>query len=113
MPSNTIECLYGDIVKYDIRHLERMMNPMKQFDYVVKSPLGLDMRRTGLLSKLAKRYADTDITVSQGGRAAKAGQLSRLMGMCIRTGDRVTVTVDGPSETNAFFNARVFFENNL
>ena len=89
------------------------MNLMKQFDYVVKSPLGLDMRRTGLLSKLARRYADTDIIVSKDGRAAKAGQLSRLMSMCIRTGDRVTVTVDGPCEANAFFNARVFFENNL
>ena len=86
---------------------------MKQFDYVIRSPLGLDMRRTGLLSKLAKRYADTAITVSKGGQAARAGQLSRLIAMGVRTGDRVTVTADGPSETDALFNARIFFENNL
>lgn len=86
---------------------------MKQFDYVIKSPLGLDLRRTGLLSKLAKRYTNTDITVSKNGQSARASQLTRLMSMCVRTGDRVTVTVDGPSENDALFNARVFFENNL
>lgn len=86
---------------------------MKQFDYVIKNPLGLDLRRTGLLSKLAKRYTDTDITVSKNSQAARANQLTRLMSMCVRTGDRVTVTIDGPSENDAFFNARVFFENNL
>ena len=86
---------------------------MKEFDYVVKSPLGLDMRRTGLLSKLARRYAGTDITISKGGLAARAGQLSRLMAMSVRTGDKITVTINGPSEANALFNARMFFENNL
>lgn len=86
---------------------------MKQFDYVIKNPLGLDLRRTGLLSRLARRYADTDITVSKSSQTARASQLARLMGMCVRTGDRVTVTVDGPSENDAFYNARVFFEHNL
>lgn len=86
---------------------------MKQFDYVIKNPLGLDLRRTGRLSKLARRYTGTDITVSKSGQAARASQLARLMSMCVRAGDRVTVTIDGPSESDAFFNTKVFFEHNL
>ena len=86
---------------------------MKQFDYKIHNPSGMDMRRAGLLAKLAKRYADTTITVAKGDQSAKAGQLTRMMGLAIKSGDKVLVTVDGPAEKNAFFNTRVFFGKNL
>lgn len=86
---------------------------MKQFDYTIQNPLGMDLRRTGLLVKLAKRYEDTEITVAKGNQAVKASQLMRMMELSVRSGDKVVVTVNGPAENNAFFNTRVFFENNL
>lgn len=86
---------------------------MKQFDYIIKNPLGMDVRRTGLLTKLAKRYADTTITVGKENQTVNANQLSRMLRLGVKSGDKVVITVDGPSEGNAFFNTRVFFENNL
>lgn len=86
---------------------------MKQFDYTIQNPLGMDLRRTGLLVKLAKRYEDTTITIAKGNQIAKANQLTRMMCMSVRSGDNIVVTVDGPAESSAFFNTRVFFENNL
>ena len=86
---------------------------MKQFDYTVQNPLGMDLRRTGLLTKLAKRYTDTAITVAKGDQTANASQLMRMMGLSVKSGDKIVVTVDGPSESGAFFNVRRFCENNL
>lgn len=86
---------------------------MKQFDYTIQNPLGMDVRRTGLLAKLAKRYEDTTITIAKGNQTVRANQLSRLMRLAVKNGDNVVVTVDGPSEQNAYFNTRVFFESNL
>lgn len=86
---------------------------MKQFDYTIQNPLGMDLRRTGLLVKLAKRYEDTTITVAKGNQIAKASQLTRMMQLNVKSGDNIVITVDGPSEMNALFNTRVFFENNL
>ena len=86
---------------------------MKQFDYTIQNPQGMDLRRTGLLAKLAKRYADTTITVAKGGQAANAGQLMRMMRLAVKDGDKIVVTVDGPSESSAFFNMRRFCESNL
>ena len=86
---------------------------MTQFDYTVHNPLGLDLRRTGLLSKLAKRYADTTITVAKGNQVAKASQLTQMMRMAIKSGDKIVVAVDGPAESTALFNVRRFFEDNL
>lgn len=86
---------------------------MKQFDYTIQNPLGMDLRRTGLLTKLAKRYTDTTITVAKGDQAANAGQLMRMMGLSVKSGDKIVVTVDGPAESSAFFNMRRFCENNL
>ena len=86
---------------------------MQQFNYTIQNPLGMDVRRIGLLTKLAKRYTDTTITVAKGNQAVKAGQLMKMMELSVKRGDNILVTVYGPAENNAFFNTRVFFENNL
>ena len=86
---------------------------MKQFDYTIRNPQGMDIRRTGLLAKLAKRYTDTTITVEKGGQAANAGQLMRMMSLAVKNGDKIVVTVNGPAEDSALFNTRRFCESNL
>ena len=86
---------------------------MQQFNYTIQNPVGMDVRRIGLFTKLAKRYTDTTIIVAKGNQTVKAGQLMKMMGMSVKKGDNILVTVDGPAERDAFFNTRVFFENNL
>ena len=86
---------------------------MKQFIHTVSDPLGIHARPAGLLAKAAREYPDTEITVAKGGESARATQLMRLMGMGIRQGDQVTVTLNGPDEERAAESIRRFFEENL
>ena len=51
---------------------------MQQFNYTIQNPVGMDVRRIGLFTKLAKRYTDTTITVAKGNQTVKAGQLMKL-----------------------------------
>lgn len=86
---------------------------MQQFNYTIQNPLGMDVRRIGLLTKLAKNYTDTTITVTKGNQTVKAGQLMKMMGLSVKKGDNIVVSVNGPTENNALFNVRRFFDNNL
>lgn len=86
---------------------------MIAFEYTITDPLGIHARPAGLLAKLAKGYADTVISVTKGGTTVKASQLMKLMGLGIRQGDEVTVSVEGADEEKAAEDVREFFEKNL
>lgn len=86
---------------------------MKHFDYTIKDASGIHARPAGQISKIAKEYADTVIIVEREGKTAKATQLMKLMGLGVKEGDVITVTVEGPSEVEASIALRNFFQNNL
>lgn len=86
---------------------------MKNFTYTITDPLGIHARPAGMLSKAAKVYTDTVITVRKGGNAVKATQLMKLMGLGVKRGDVITVTADGACEDAAIAGMREFFRNNL
>ena len=86
---------------------------MKNFTYTINDPLGIHARPAGLLSKAAKVYSDTVITVEKNGNAVKASQLMKLMGLGVKQGDVGTVTADGASEDAAIAAMKEFFQNNL
>lgn len=86
---------------------------MKEFTYTIEDELGIHARPAGLLSKLAKTFPDTVVTVTKGGRTVKATQLMKLMNMAVKQGDTVTVAAEGPSEEAAAAALRQFFEENL
>ena len=86
---------------------------MKQFTYTIADPLGIHARPAGLLVKEAKRFADTEITVSRGEDIVRATQLMKLMSLGIRQGDQVTVAAEGLSEAEAAEAMKKFFEENL
>ena len=56
----------------------------------------------GSLAQLAKCYPDTTGTLEMGTRRADISRPMEVMIMGIRKGDRITVTVDGPSEVELF-----------
>lgn len=85
---------------------------MQSFTYTVKDPIGLHARPAGALVKEARLYQST-VTLSAGGKSAEATKLMALMGMCIKTGAAVTVTVEGADEVACAAAIRTFMENNL
>ena len=74
---------------------------MKQFTYVVTDPFGIHARPAGLLAKTARAFPDASVIISKDGADAHARQLMKLMSLGVKQGDRITVSIDGPSEEAA------------
>ncbi len=86
---------------------------MKQFTYTIKDPVGIHARPAGLLAKAAKAL-DSTVTVEKvGGGSAAASKLMALMGLGIKCGDTVNVTVEGGSEEANAQAMEKFFQENL
>ncbi len=86
---------------------------MKQFTYTIKDPVGIHARPAGLLAKAAKAL-DSTVTVEKvGGGSAAASKLMALMGLGIKCGDTVIVTIEGGSEEANAQTMEKFFQENL
>lgn len=85
---------------------------MRKFTYKIKDELGIHARPAGMLAKAAK-VLDSEITVSLGDKSAAASKLMAVMGLGIKQGDEITVTVNGGDEAQAEKAMREFFEKNL
>ena len=99
---------------------------MKQFDYTIQEAVGIHARPAGLLVKEVKKYKST-VTVIKGdkssqstvtivdknGKSVDATRLMALMGMGIKCGDTVTVTVEGEDEDTAAPALEAFFKEHL
>lgn len=86
---------------------------MKRFDYTITDPHGIHARPAGMLTKAAKNYADTVITIEKDGESVRATQLMRLIGMGVKQGDVVTVAAEGAAEDAAIAALQEFFSRNL
>ncbi|MGL5260576.1 MAG: HPr family phosphocarrier protein [Lachnospiraceae bacterium] len=85
---------------------------MKQFEYTIKDALGIHARPAGSLAKLAKNYSSI-ITFHVNDKKAEATKLMAVMGLCVKHGTNITITVEGADEEEAFEAVKEFFENNL
>lgn len=85
---------------------------MKSFEYVIKDKLGIHARPAGALVKAAKAF-DSTVTIDKGGNQVEATKLMAVMRMGITCGDKVTVSVEGSDEEQAFESIKKFFEENL
>lgn len=85
---------------------------MKQFEYIIKDENGIHARPAGLLVKQVKSFTST-ITIKKDEKSADAKRLFALMGLCVKRGDKIAVTVEGPDENEAFKSLEEFLENNL
>ena len=86
---------------------------MKQFVYTIQDPLGIHARPAGMIVKLAKNYADTNIIISCNGKDAKASALMKLMSLGVKEGSVVTITAEGAAEEEAIAAMQEFFRNTL
>ena len=86
---------------------------MKQFQYVITDPVGIHARPAGLLVKAAKAL-DSTVTVEEvGGKSSAATKLMAVMGLGVKGGDTVTVTVEGGNEEASLQAMEQFFRENL
>ena len=86
---------------------------MKKFEYTITDPVGIHARPAGSLVKFAK-LLDSTITIEKvGGKSAAATKLMAVMGLGIKQGDTISVTVEGGSEESNAAAMEQFFKDNL
>lgn len=85
---------------------------MKQFTYTIKDELGVHARPAGLLVKLAKKYA-SKVTIEIDGKTCDMRKLMAVMGLGIKQGETITVTVEGEDETVAAEEIAAFLNENV
>lgn len=85
---------------------------MKTFQYVVKDELGIHARPAGLLVKEAKNF-NSRIMLKKDEKEVEATRLMAVMGLGVKKGQKVTVTVEGEDEDAAYEAMKKFFEEQL
>ncbi len=86
---------------------------MKQFTYTITDPVGIHARPAGLLVKAVKAL-DSAVTIAKAdGKSAGGAKLMALMGLGIKQGETVTVTLEGSSEEADAASLEQFFKDNL
>ena len=73
---------------------------MIEFDYKIVDEQGIHARPAGELVKLAKGY-DSKVSVEKVGKSADAKKILGLMGLGVKKGEVITVTVEGTDEKQA------------
>ncbi|MBE5943071.1 MAG: HPr family phosphocarrier protein [Lachnospiraceae bacterium] len=85
---------------------------MKTFEYTIKDELGIHARPAGMLAKTAKAL-DSEISITKGEKTVGAVKLMALMGLGVKCGDTITVTINGGDEDASEKAMKQFFESNL
>ncbi len=85
---------------------------MSKFEYIITDPNGLHARPAGLLVRKAQEF-EGEITISCNGKSAGLKKLLAVMGLGIRGGDTVTVTVEGENAPAVAAELKHFFEENV
>lgn len=85
----------------------------KQFKYVIQDALGIHARPAGQLVKVAKELDSTITIEKEGGKSAAATKLMALMGLGIKGGDTVIVTVEGGNVDASLQAVKKFLTENL
>ncbi|MBP0957470.1 MAG: HPr family phosphocarrier protein [Oscillospiraceae bacterium] len=85
---------------------------MRSFTYTIKDELGIHARPAGMLAKTAKAL-DSEITITKGEKTVGAAKLMALMGLGVKCGDTITVTVNGGDEDAALEEMKSFLKKNL
>lgn len=85
---------------------------MVSFEYTIKDPMGLHARPAGVMVKQIKDVP-ASVTITCGERSSDAKKLFGIMGMAVKCGETVTVTIDGEGEEDAKAQLQKFFEENF
>ena len=73
---------------------------MIQFTYTIQDPQGIHARPAGMLVKEAAKF-QSKCSVAGNGKTGDLKRIFSLMGMGIKAGMELTVSVEGPDEKEA------------
>lgn len=85
---------------------------MKQFDFVVQTPVGIHARPAMMLVSLARTFS-SNIEISYNGNVADAKNIVKLLMLHANQGAEVTFIVEGEDEEEASRELQKFCEMNL
>ena len=85
---------------------------MKEFTYKICDELGIHARPAGLLVKKASEFS-SEITIYKDEKSADLKRLFAVMGLTVKQGDTIRVTLSGDDEEEAAASVESFFKNNL
>ena len=85
---------------------------MKEVKYVITDPVGFHARPAGQIAKDLKAFASA-VTVFKGDKSADMKKLLKVMGLGIKQGETVTVTVEGADEDAAAEAVEKFLKENF
>jgi len=85
---------------------------MKTFTYTITDSLGIHARPAGMLAKTGKGF-ESKITIEKDGKVANVCKLLAVMGLVVKCGDTVKITVSGADEDTAVKEMEKFFADNL
>ena len=85
---------------------------MKSFTFKIRDEVGIHARPAGLLVNLAKSVG-SKVTIEKDGKIADACKLFAVMGLGVKCGDTVKISVEGGDEEAALQRLSEFFSKNL
>ncbi len=85
---------------------------MKSFEYTITDPVGMHARPAGNLAKKVKEY-QSKVVIVKGEKSAEAQKLMAVMGLGVKNGEKITVTVEGDDEEKAVAEIEAFFKEKL
>lgn len=85
---------------------------MKTFDYTITDPQGIHARPAGMLVKEAAKY-QSSITIEKEGKKGDAKKIFAVMGLGVKAGQTITVTVEGSDEDTAAEAVEKFLKETL
>lgn len=85
---------------------------MKEIKYVITDAEGIHARPAGELVKAAKAFTST-MKITKDDKTVDAKRLLALMGMGIKKGQMITLTIEGPDEAEAAAAMEAFLKEKL
>ena len=85
---------------------------MREFSYTIRDESGIHARPAGMLVRCVKELG-LSVTLWKDGKSADASRLFAVMGLGIKCGDTVRVTLEGAGEDAAVQSLEAFFREHL
>lgn len=85
---------------------------MEKFAYVITNPEGIHARPAGMLVKAALQF-QSSVILEKGDRTGDAKRIFSVIGLGVKMGDEVIVTIEGADEDAAASAIKEFFQENL
>lgn len=85
---------------------------MKEFKYVITDPEGIHARPAGEFVKAAKEF-EADVKITKEDKTVSAKKIFGVMGLAVKQGQEITITVEGADEEAAAVKLETFLKENL